>query len=142
MAKAPAAMTKQSRLASLLLTGEGAVHVNCAPPTEHTLGRCDSCSHSPVAYSQAHRNPQRRFALASRTNPAPAHNRWADVQLNREPNVLARLAFPLARHAVRLVAVGRRCPDIATAALGAIHDRYRWLYPTNSTQCDSGNGCQ
>ena len=112
----------------------GAVPVKCAPPTGHGLGRCCSCSHGPIAYRQTHRNTQRRLALARCANTGPAHNRLTHVQLNREPLMAARLAFPLARHTIRLMPVGRRRPDFATAAFGAIHGRYGWSYPTDSTQ--------
>lgn len=112
----------------------GAVPVKCAPPAGHGLGRCCSCSHGPIAYRQAHRHPQRRLALALLTKPAPCDVNIADRQFEREPLMAARLAFPLPRHTVRLVSVGRRRPDFATAAFGAIHGRYGWLYPTDSTQ--------
>jgi hypothetical protein len=121
IAKALAAMTKQSRFPSLADMNGVRRPANCAPPTEHRPGRCDSCSHSPVTYSQAHRNPQHWLALASGSNPAPAHYSGADVQLDSEPRMPAGQAFPLARDVLLVVPIGCRCSDVAAAALRTVH---------------------
>ena len=99
-----------------IASGEQTIH--------HPRGTGKTCCfalHSPVAYSQAHRNPQHWLALPSGSNAAPAHHSGTDVQLNSEPRMPAGQAFPLARDVLLVVPIGCRCSDVAAAALRTVH---------------------
>jgi hypothetical protein len=103
--------------------GHGTVAV-AESTIHHPRGTGKSCCfalHSPVAYSQAHRNPQHWLALASGSNPAPAHHSGTHVQLDSEPRMPAGQAFPLPRDVFLVMPIGRCGSDVAAAALRTVH---------------------